>query len=68
MLHYYIPKMDVVGYVNGIMRVFGQDLRSITITTPEKSEDCCVLIVTSSSSVDAVKEWTSNGYGWQQII
>ncbi len=67
MLHYSVDKTAVVGFVDGIMQVFDKDLRSITITIPEKSEDCFVLIVTSSSSVDAVKEWTHNGYGWPQI-
>lgn len=68
MLHYSVDRTAVVGYVEGILSVFGKDLRSITITTPEKSEVCSVLIVTSSSSVDAVRDWTSNGYGWPPII
>lgn len=67
MLHYYVNRWDVVGYVDSLMKVFETDLRSITITTPEKSEVCSVLLVINSSSVDGVKEWTSNGYGLQPI-
>ena len=64
MLHYTVRRTAVASYVNDLLETFGIHLRSITITTPEKSEDCSVLIVINSSSVDAVKEWTSNYYEW----
>lgn len=67
MLHYSVNKTGVAMYVDALLVNFGTDLRSITITTPEKSEDCSVLIVINSSSVDVVKEWTSIYYGWPQI-
>lgn len=67
MLHFYINKADVAGYVSNLLKVFGSVLQSITITTPEKSEDCSVLIVTNSSSVADVKAWTLNGYIAQSV-
>ena len=67
MLHYSVPKKNVAHYVDALLHNFGNDLRSITITTPEKSEASSVLIVINSSLVADVKVWTQHYYAWQQI-
>jgi len=67
MLQYSVNKADVAQFVSNLLKVFGSVLPSITITNPEKSADCSVLCVINTESVDAVKEWTFNTYGWRQI-
>lgn len=62
-----VPKRMAAPFVNDLLQTFETHLQSITIIIQARSEDSCVLIVISSSSEDAVKEWTRNYYDWPQI-
>jgi hypothetical protein len=55
MISFMTNKQDAARFVEDILRFSGIDYQSITITSPAKSGDCCVSIVTDISSEDTVR-------------
>jgi len=54
-MNYLGRRKDVVQFVKELLRHSKEDSVSITITKPEKSEDCSVSIATDTSLEDTVK-------------
>lgn len=66
MLTYSVPKRMVAPFVNDLLETFAIHLLWITIIPQERLEVFSVSLVTSSSSEDAVKEWTQAYFDWPQ--
>lgn len=59
---YYMNKEIAALFVCDLLIDFVNDLQSITITKLQRSEAYSVLIVTNTSSGDAVKDWVQTNY------
>lgn len=60
-------KDDAVEFVNDLRQAFPNASQSITITTPEKSGACSVLIATSGSSDDTEQEQVAKFFSDTQV-